>query len=96
MIKHIVCYKVKNEYLDKLSEAKSLFLSMQDQIDEIITIEVGFNVVKSDRSYDMVLIITFDNLLGLGLYQKHPYHVNVVKPFIHMIKESSVSVDFEA
>ena len=31
----------------------------------------------------------------MNAYQKHPYHLNTVKPFMAKSKELSVSVDYE-
>ena len=37
----------------------------------------------------------FNSVDDMNLYQKHPYHLNTVKPFMGKAKELSVSVDYE-
>ncbi|MBQ8292245.1 MAG: Dabb family protein [Bacilli bacterium] len=95
MIKHIVCYKLKNRTEEAKQNVKKMFMSMPDKIEAIKEIQVGLDFLKSERSYDVVLEITFESVEKMNEYQKHPYHLNTVKPFMKEAKDLSVSVDFE-
>ena len=55
---------------------------------------MGLDVKKSERSYDIVLIVDFENRAGYEIYDKHPIH-QLVRAFMHGIYETSVAVDFE-
>ncbi len=41
------------------------------------SMEVGIDFMGSERSYDLVLIATFDDEAGLAAYDKHPSHEEV-------------------
>lgn len=93
MIKHIVCFKLKNR--TKAEEAKAVLLSMNGKVPAALAIEVGVDVLSSPRSYDVFLSVTVQDMAALEAYQNDPYHVGVVKKFMHAETESSVAVDFE-
>ena len=95
MIKHVVCYQLHERTENKKQEVKTMFMSMKDKIEVIKELQVGLDFLKSERSYDVVLEITFDSVEDMNSYQKHPYHLNTVKPFMGAAKELSVSVDYE-
>lgn len=93
MIKHVVCFKLKDR--SKSAEAKELFLSMRGKVPMLKGLEVGTDFLNSARSYDIFLSVTLDDRAALDAYQNDPYHVNVVKKYMHAETESSVAVDFE-
>lgn len=57
-------------------------------------IEVGTDFLGSPRSYDVFLGVLLEDEKALDEYQNDPYHVGVVKKFMHAETESSVAVDF--
>ena len=93
MIKHIVCFRLKDKA--KAQEAKALLLSMRGKVPEAKEIEAGVDFLGSARSYDVFLSVTVEDRTALDAYQKDPYHVGVVKKFMRAETESSVAVDFE-
>ena len=95
MIKHVVCFKLKDNSLDAKEKATNVLMSMVTKVPQIWGIEVGQNVLESSRSYDLILQIVVEDLNKLDEYQKHPYHVDVVKKYMHQVMESSVAVDYE-
>lgn len=95
MIKHIVCYKLKDPSIEGKQKVKDNFIKMKEEINLFIDLQVGLDFLQSERSYDVVLEITFKDLETMNEYQKHPYHVNVVKPFMKEARIASVSVDYE-
>ena len=95
MIKHIVCFKLKDNSLAKKQEAKDVLISMKGKIDLIKNIEVGIDFLGSSRSYDIILIVTLESKEALDLYQNDKYHCETVKTYMHAVRESSVAVDYE-
>ena len=96
MIKHVVCFKLKEPTEENCLKAKELLLGMQGKVEMLRSIEVGVDFLHSDRSYDLILITAFDSREDLDAYQKHPYHVEVVKKHMHQVRLTSVAVDWEA
>ncbi|QNO13442.1 Dabb family protein [Alkalicella caledoniensis] len=94
MIKHVVMFKLQDPTDENTKAAKELILAMDGKIEGLLTLEVGTNVVQSDRAYDLVLISTHTSLDDLKVYATHPLHIPVVE---HMRKvcSSIVSVDYE-
>ncbi len=68
MIKHIVCFKLKNNSQEKKEEAKARLLSMKKNVSLLRDIEVGTDFLGSPRSYDIILQVTLDNRDALDLY----------------------------
>ena len=93
MIKHIVCFKLKNG--EDVNKAKEVLLSMKGNVPLIRDIEVGVDILHSERSYDLILSVVLDDMNALEEYQNDPYHVDVVKAHMHKVRESSVAIDFE-
>lgn len=96
MITHIVMFKLKDTSKLNIEKTRDVLLSMEGKIDILRHIEVGIDVLHSERSYDIVLVTKFDSMEDLGAYQVNPYHVDVVKKHMHAVRESSVSVDYES
>ncbi len=94
MIKHMVCFKLKEPTPELLEETKNILLSMKGKVESLIDLEVGIDFLHSERSYDIVLLSTHENKDALEAYQNDPYHCDVVKAFIANIKEASVAVDY--
>ena len=93
MIKHIVCFKLKDG--EDVNKAKEVLLSMKGNVPLIRDIEVGVDVLHSERSYDLILSVVLDGMKALEDYQNDPYHVNVVKTHMHKVRSASVAIDFE-
>lgn len=94
MIKHIVCFKLKDNSYENCVKAKDVLLSMDGNVPQLKGIEVGVDVLHSQRSYDVILQVLLDDLVALEDYQKDPYHCSVVKPHMHSVRETSVAVDY--
>lgn len=95
MVKHIVCFKLKDNSPAAKEEAKRRLLSMQGNVPVIKEIEVGTDFLGSERSYDVILLVTLANRQALEAYQNDPYHCACVKPYMHEKRSASVSVDYE-
>lgn len=94
MITHIVLFKLK--YLTDTSrqEVVTQLESMDGKIPQLRYLQVGVDVVHSDRSYDVALITKFESLADLSAYQVNAYHAEEVVPLIRRLCSASVTVDF--
>lgn len=95
MIKHIVCFKLKENSEENCLKAKEVLLSMQGNVPQLRGIEVGIDFLHSERSYDVILQVLLDDAKALEVYQNDPYHCSVVKPHMHSVREASVAIDYE-
>lgn len=93
MIKHIVCFKLK-EGTD-VEKTKEILLSMKGKVPQIKDIEVGVDFLHSERSYDIILQVTLENEAALNDYQNDEYHCTVVKKHMHAVRTGSIAVDYE-
>lgn len=92
MLKHIVCFKLKDG--ESAEKAREILLSMEGQVPMLRSIEVGVDELHSPRSYDVFLSVVLDDRAALDAYQEDSYHVNVVKKHMHAVAQSSVALDF--
>ena len=58
-------------------------------------ISVGIDFLHSQRSYDLILQVTLESREALNEYQNDPYHVDVVKKYMHAVTKSSIAVDYK-
>ncbi|QJD83803.1 Dabb family protein [Cohnella herbarum] len=95
MITHIVLFKLKDRSPESIATTVQVLRDMEGKIDELRHLEVGTDVLHSERSYDIGLITKFDSLEALQAYNVHPVHKKVIE---HMtsVREASVSVDYES
>ena len=94
MIRHIVLFKIKDEYKDELPQLVENFYGMKGRIEGMLDLEAGADVYHSERSYDLALITTFDTMESFQAYQIHPVHLPVKKR-MHEVRCASVACDFE-
>ena len=94
MIKHIVCFKLKDNSLENCEKARDVLMSMQGNVPLLRGIEVGIDFLHSERSYDLILQVLLDDAEALEAYQKDPYHCEVVKKHMHAVRSASVAVDY--
>jgi hypothetical protein len=95
MITHIVFFKLKDRSLQSLEKASDVLMGLKGRIPQLRYIEVGIDVLHSERSYDIALVTKFDSLEELEAYQKHPVHAEVAK-YMTSVRESAVAVDYES
>ena len=93
MIRHIVCFKLKDHSEEAFETARDILLSMKDNVPLVREISVGIDFLHSPRSYDLILQVTLDNREALNDYQEDAYHVSVVKKHMHAAAESSMTCE---
>ena len=80
MIRHIVFFKFKPDISPAEREgAISSLRGLPDKIDFIRTFELGEDVLKLPRSWDLVLVASYDDLEAVKTYATHPDHVPVAE-----------------
>lgn len=94
MLTHIVCWKYKPEITPETrAEHLAKLRNLPNVIDEIISFNVGTDILHLERSFDTGLSSTFADRAALDAYTVHPAHQEIAA----MGKEISVqvvSVDF--
>ena len=94
MFTHIVLFKLKESTKENLEFLKKTFLSMSVNIKELKELEVGIDVIRSDRSYDIAIITRFDTKEDYLAYDVNEFHVEKVKKVIGAYVEVSKTIDF--
>ncbi len=95
MIKHIVCFKLKNDSIELRNKTKEILLSMRGKVPMLVDMNVGIDFLGSPRSYDIILETYFNSKEDLDKYQNNPYHCEIVKTHMHANTTSSIAVDYE-
>ena len=93
MVKHIVCFKLKEG--ESKEKAKEVLLSMKDNVRLLRGIKVNIDELKSSRSFDVILETLLDDFSALNDYQVDKYHVEVVKKHMHAVTEKSIAMDYQ-
>lgn len=95
MIKHIVCFKLKDNSIDNCKKTAEILRSMEGKVEQIKNIEVGMDFLHSPRSYDIILQVEVESETALEEYQNDEYHCNVVKKHMHSVSQNSIAVDYK-
>ena len=95
MITHIVLFKFKSETTEaEIQQLAEGLGGLPQSIEEIREFRFGKDVVRSERSYDLGLVSSFEDLDALQRYNVHPEHQKVVTQ-VKTIASNVVTVDFE-
>lgn len=96
MITHIVLFKLAEPTAENIAATQNKLLGMDGKIELLRYLEVGVDVIRSERSYDIALTTRFDSLEDLQAYQVHPHHAGEVVPHMKSVCSSIVAVDYES
>jgi len=99
MIKHIAMFKFKafgseeekNSYNNRLIEA---FEGLENKVPEIKFLQIGFDKLHSDASFDFIVNVDIENLDALSVYANHPEHVKAASVIKEMAADRKV-IDYE-
>lgn len=99
MIKHIAMFKFKafnstedkKNYFDRLKKA---FENLDERIPEIKFLQIGFDQLQSDASFDFVVNVDIEHLEDLPLYANHPEHLKAAAIVKEMAADRKV-IDYE-
>jgi hypothetical protein len=94
MLTHIVCWKYKAETSpEQRREHIGKLRNLPSVIPNIISFNVGADILHLERSFDMGLVAVYTDRAALDFYTNHPDHLKVAN-FGKLIAEKVVSVDF--
>lgn len=93
-VTHIVLVKLKDPTPANMEEVVEKIRGMAGKIEEVKELEVGKDIIRAERSYDVALIARFENKAGLEVYNTHPVHLPVLE-FLRDRVSHIVAVDFE-
>ena len=94
MLTHIVCWKYKAETTRKQREEHIAKLkNLPSVIPDILSFNVGSDILHLERSFDTGLVAVYPNREALDFYTEHETHKEVAK-MGKEIAEKVVSVDF--
>ncbi len=96
MITHIVFFRLIDPTPENITATRDKLMGMNGKIPEIRNLEVGVDIVRSDRSYDLAIVTRFDSIADLKAYQVHPCHAGDVVPYLKSVCSSIITVDFES
>lgn len=94
LIKHVVFFKLKDGSADCIEETSKVLQGLEHKIEQLRSLEIGKDLLRTERSYDIALIAVFESLEDLQAYQVHPEHQKVIA-YMNEVRESSIAVDFE-
>jgi len=80
MIKHIAMFKFKafesaeekKKYYERLRQA---FDGLDKKVPEIKFLQIGFDELQSEASFDFVVNVVIEDLESLSAYANHPEHI---------------------
>jgi hypothetical protein len=96
MITHIVLFKLNDPHPDAIAATRNLLLSMDGKVPQLRHLEVGVDLIRSERSYDIALVTRFDSLDELKAYQVDPYHAGTILPHMRSVCSAIVAADYES
>lgn len=80
MLVHIVMFGFKEDNKEaNMAQVKALLEALPQKIESLKSMEVGMDISRSERSFDLVLTSTFEDQEGLDAYVVHPAHLDVVR-----------------
>lgn len=96
MITHIVLFKLKERTREGIETARDILLSMEGKVEQLRHLEVGVDLIHSERSADIALVTKFDSLEDLQAYQVHPYHAVEVAAYMRSVCSAVTTADYQA
>jgi hypothetical protein len=94
MLVHIVCWRYKPEVTEPAREEhRSRLRALPSVIDDMVSFDVGADILHLDRSFDTGLVAVFPDREALDRYAVHPQH-QAVAALGREIADQVVSVDF--
>ena len=94
MLTHIVCWKYKAETTpEQRREHIEKLRKLPNVIPNIISFNVGADILHLERSFDTGLVAVYPDRAALDFYTNHPDHMKIAN-LGKQIAEKVVSVDF--
>lgn len=91
---HIVMMRLKENNPENAAQIRDALYGMVGKVPQIRTLEVGANIIPSDRAYDIALTVTFDSHEDMEAYQVHAEHQRVLTEVIRPLINGSAAADY--
>jgi len=93
VITHIVFFKLKDPSAANIEDTRKLMETLRGEIPQLRHLEIGADIVRGKRSYDLALVAKFDSMEDLRGYREHPFHVEVAQELVARSKDVA-AVDY--
>jgi hypothetical protein len=94
MLLHLVCFKYKSTVTDAARMRHRERLGTLRTLDGVLDLKVGADVLRSSRSYDTGLSVTFRDRGALEAYARDPHHLPIAQLGVDL-SDHIVACDFE-
>lgn len=95
MIRHIVMFRWKDSFTEDIRRQWTAGLDqLEGGIPGLLRLVHGADVLKTDKSWDHVIIADFEDRDALAVYNTHPLH-EAIKPFSLPNVQDLAYVDLE-
>jgi hypothetical protein len=91
---HLVCFKYRDDVDSAARQDHRNRLQRLAGLETVVDLKVGEDVVRSARSFDTGLAVTFRDRAALDTYQADPQHTPVAERG-RALCDQIVAVDFE-
>ncbi|MHC4886719.1 MAG: Dabb family protein [Planctomycetota bacterium] len=95
MIKHIVCWNLKEKTEENAAAVKEALEALAGQIPGLLKIEVGVDFNGSEMARDICLYSELESREALDSYQSHPLHQAAANDVVRPRTCDRVVVDYE-
>ena len=97
MIRHAIMWKFVDEHdgLDKdgiMQKLEGEFDKLKSIIPQIRSMKLERDILRSERSFDMIYITEFDSLDDLEIYKNHPEHLKVAD-YVKQVRAAQAVTD---
>jgi diamine N-acetyltransferase len=92
---HVVLSRLKDKSPENVEAVITKLRTLEGNVPTLNSIEVGVNVVESDRAYDIGIVTRFDDLAAMEAYQGHPFHQGVLAYMKDKVA-AVVAIDYES
>ena len=97
MVKHMIIWKMKDEITDKAAtalEIKTALEGLVGKIDGLLSMSILTDCYPCSAG-DVMMDSSFESLVALDAYQKHPLHVEIANGLVRPAMCQRLSFDYE-
>ncbi len=99
MIRHVVMWRFADEAEGRTRQQnmeyiRDRLMALPAIIPQIKRMEIGIDIGRTDKSYDMMLLSEFESMEALAEYRDHPDHMAVSK-YVGKVSTARVVADCE-
>jgi hypothetical protein len=95
LIHHIVMFRLLDRTPENVEKVADVLRGLKGKVPTLRSLEIGVDVLHSDRSWDIALTATFDSLEDMEAYRAHPEHQKAVQ-YLNSTRASIAQVDYNS